>query len=114
MPKVPFLLVGFLLICAELPAQDTVEILRQQQEDFVPSPPATPWWEWDAATGDWIGARPWLQDRGVEIFGGYSYTLQSAISTDGSGGSSWIYSGMLDYGVQLDLEKLVGWPGATV
>lgn len=106
---------GILLLCAEAtPAQDTVEILRQQQEDFVPSPPATPWWEWDAATGDWIGARPWLQDRGVEMFGGYNYTLQSALSTVGSGGSDWIYSGMLDYGVQLDLEKLIGWQGATV
>ena len=102
-------------LCAgRLAAQDTVEILREQQEDFVPSPPATPWWEWDAATGGWLGARIWLQDRGIELFGGYNYTLQSAVSVSGSAGSSWIYSGMLDYGVQLDLEKLAGWPGASV
>jgi len=94
-------------------AQDTVEILRWQQDDFVSSPPAMPWWDWDAATGDWIGSRTKLQDKGVEIFGGYSYTIQSAISTDGSGGAEGIYSGILDYGVQLDLEKLIGWQGAS-
>lgn len=110
-----FITLGILLLCADgLRAQDTVEILREQQEDFVSSPPATPWWEWDAATGDWLGSRTRFQDRGVEIFGGYNYTLQSAISTDGSGGTNWIYSGMLDYGVQLDLEKLIGWQGASV
>lgn len=97
-----------------LSAQDTVEILRAQQEDFISSPPTTPWWNWNAATGDWFGARPKLQDRGVEIFGGYNYTLQSAHSTSGSGESNWVYSGMLDYGVHLDLEKLIGWPGASV
>lgn len=115
MSRILFLLVGILLYCADrVPAQDTVEILQEQQEDFVSSPPATPWWEWDAVTGDWFGTRTQLQDSGVEIFGGYNYTLQSAISTDGSGRTNWIYSGMLDYGVQLDLEELIGWQGATV
>lgn len=57
MSRASFLLVGILLFGAELPAQDTVEILCQQQEDFVPSPPATPWWERDAATG--ITTIPW-------------------------------------------------------
>lgn len=109
-----FLPAVFFLWAQALPAQDVVELLREQQEDFVSSPPATPWWEWDAATGDWFGTRTRLQDRGVEIFGGYNYTLQSAISVSGPGGSNGIYSGMLDYGIHLDLEKLVGWPGASV
>jgi len=110
-----FIALGIFFLGADrLPAQDVVELLREQQVDFVASPPATPWWEWDAATGDWFGARTSLQDRGIELFGGYNYTLQCAIPTSGSGASNWIYSGMLDYGVQLDLDKLVGWPGASV
>lgn len=104
----------FLFWVGRLSAQDTVEILREQQVDFIPSPPATPWSQWDAVTGDWFGARSSLQSRGIEFFGGYNYTVQSAINVSGAPGSGWIYSGMLDYGLHLDLEKLVGWRGASV
>lgn len=105
--------VGILYLGASgLRAQDVVEFLREQQEDFVSSPPTAPWWDWDAATGDWIGTRTGLQDLGVEIFGGYNYTLQSALSR--SGRTDWIYSGLLDFGVHLDLEKSIGWTGASV
>jgi porin len=107
-------LLALLLFAPQLPAQDMVEFLEEQQLDYKPSPPETPWWEWDAATGSWFGARTSLQDRGIEFFGGYNYTLQSAINISGAEGSAMIYSGMLDYGLQLDLEKLVGWTGASV
>ena len=103
-------LLGFL--AEPLVAQDTVEFLQEQQTD-VHFPPATPWWEFEAGTGDWFGARTFLQERGIEWFGGYSYTVQSALPYTGPASGEWIYSGMLDFGLHLDLERLVGWTGGS-
>jgi hypothetical protein len=33
---------------------------------------ADPWWKWEHATGDWLGVRTKLEDKGVEISGGYT------------------------------------------
>lgn len=66
----------------------------------------------DYATGDWLGVREPLQDHGVELFG--SYTAEVWGNLSGGERRSAVYTGLLEFGVTLDLEKLVGWPGATV
>jgi len=70
------------------------------------------WWQGDGATGDWFGARTTLQDRGIEISGGY--TVEVWGNTTGGLKTGAVYTGLLDFGIELDLESLVGWHGATV
>ena len=68
-------------------------------------------WEQDTLTGDWGGARTALKDKGIditltyinEVFG----VMSGGINRDAS------YEGRLEFSVDADLQKLVGWNGAT-
>lgn len=71
-----------------------------------------PWWEWDTATGDWLGARTAMADKGIEFFGGYTAEVWG--NTTGGIKQGAVYTGLLDFGTNVDLEKLVGWEGASV
>jgi porin len=73
---------------------------------------ADPWWKWDYGTGDWFGMRTALEDEGVEISGGY--TTEGWGNTTGGLKRGAVYTGLLDFGATIDLEKLVGWKGASV
>ncbi|HEY5706513.1 MAG TPA: carbohydrate porin [Terrimicrobiaceae bacterium] len=73
---------------------------------------ADPWWKWDYATGDWMGVRTTLEDKGVEISGGYTAEVWG--NTTGGLKKGAVYTGLLDFGATLDLEKLAGWKGASV
>lgn len=73
---------------------------------------AHPWWEWDNATGDWFGVRTTLQDKGIDITGGYTAEVWG--NTTGGLKQGTVYTGLLDFGATVDLEKLVGWQGASV
>jgi len=73
---------------------------------------ADPIWERDEVTGDWVGVRPVLSDRGIEIFGGY--TVEVWGNTMGGLKTGSVYTGLLDFGAEVDLEKAVGWQGASV
>ena len=70
------------------------------------------WWKGDQATGDWLGVRTRLEDKGVEISGGYTTEVWG--NTTGGLKQGAVYTGLLDFGATVDLEKLVGWRGATV
>ena len=76
------------------------------------NPPAVDWLHADGLTGDWGGLRTTLQDRGVEIFGGY--TVEVWGNTTGGIEQGAVYTGLLDFGVNLDLEKAIGWEGGSV
>jgi porin len=73
---------------------------------------ANPWWKWDHATGDWMGVRTTLKDKGIEISGGYTAEVWG--NTTGGLKQGAVYTGLLDFGATVDLEKLVGWKGASV
>jgi porin len=70
------------------------------------------WWGGDGITGDWFGARTALSDRGIDLFG--SYTVDVFGNTTGGMKTGTIYAGLLQFGADVDLEKLVGWQGASV
>lgn len=92
-------------------AQSPEEILAEQESAAaVPVPGA--WWERDTATGDWLGARTALEERGLELFGGYTAEVWG--SSTGSVAHGALFSGLLDLGANLDLERLVGWQGASL
>jgi len=73
---------------------------------------ADPWWKWDYATGDWLGVRTTLEDKGVEISGGYTAEVWG--NTTGGLKQGAVYTGLLDFGATVDLEKLLGWKGASL
>jgi len=82
---------------------------------------AQPILEWQQVTGDWIGTRPLLSDRGVEFFANYTLDAWSNLTGGVKQGSTQAaqrnisaVSGDLNFGAQVDLEKAVGWQGASM
>jgi len=73
---------------------------------------AAPFLERDQVTGDWLGARPLVSDKGIEVFGGY--TVEVWGNTAGGVKTGTVYTGLLDFGAEVDLEKAIGWQGASV
>ena len=70
------------------------------------------WWRGDALTGDWWGARNWMdKDKGIEFSG--TYTTDLAGNPVGGIEQGFTYTDNIAFGAKLDLEKLIGWNGAT-
>jgi porin len=74
--------------------------------------PASALFERETVTGEWLGARPLLEDRGVSLFG--SYTCEVWGNTTGDLKTGSVYTGLLEFGAEVDLEKLAGWSGGSV
>ncbi|MGA1129389.1 MAG: carbohydrate porin, partial [Chthoniobacterales bacterium] len=72
---------------------------------------ALPWLEWDAATGDWWRNRPVFSDRGFDFTA--TYTGQVWGNVAGGVEQNAAYIGLLQFGLNVDLEKSVGWTGAS-
>jgi porin len=68
-------------------------------------------WDQEKLTGDWGGARIALKDRGLE----FSLTYIGETFHVFSGGlrNRTAYEGRADLSVDTDLEKLIGWTGAS-
>ena len=66
----------------------------------------------NTVTGEWAGARSKCCDRGVELFAGYTAEVWG--NTSGGIKTGSLYTGLLDFGVNLDLEKLANWEGMTM
>ncbi len=73
---------------------------------------ASDFWSREKLTGDWGGARTKLEDAGVT----FDATFTGDFSTNVSGGirRDEGFSGLLQLGLTLDLEKLVGWTGGEL
>src|SRR5215469_1309615 len=63
-------------------------------------------------TGDWAGMRTSLKDAGIDL----NANDTSEVLANPAGGikQTTIYQGLLTMTLNLDLEKLVSWPGATI
>jgi porin len=79
---------------------------RAQEENA-----ALPLQDRDQILGEWVTANPMLTDRGVTLFGGYLAEVWG--NTSGGIETGAVYTGLLDFGVELDLEKVIGWQGAS-
>ena len=68
-------------------------------------------WGQPTLTGDWGGARTALKDKGVDVSLNYIGEVFGVLS----GGVEWrsSYEGRLEFSVDTDLEKLIGWKGGT-
>jgi porin len=63
-------------------------------------------------TGDWLGARPWLEDHGLTFDG--IYTAEILGNVLGGLHTGAAYNGLLQLALEVDTEKAIGWPGATI
>ena len=85
-------------------------LLLPAQEESLPNS-AAPFLERETLTGEWFTKRPEMLDTGVEFFA--NYTAEVWGNTAGGLKTGSVYTGLLDLGSELDLEKLVGWHGAS-
>jgi porin len=74
-------------------------------------PPLSDWLSSDGMTGSWDGCRTELTNRGVNFFGNYQAEIWG--NTTGGLAQGTVYTGLLKFGLNLDLEK-VGWCGASL
>jgi len=87
-----------LLLPAPLPAQET-----GTRNDT--------WLQWDYATGDWNNNRPLIAENGVDFIA--TYTSQVWGNLSGGRKTGCAYVGLLEFGLNVDLEKAIGWHGAS-
>src|SRR5688572_24834969 len=69
-------------------------------------------WTQETLSGDWSGVRKRLASRGLEftaVYGGEVFGVVSGGFRQGA-----VYDGLLELGIDLDLEKLLGWHGAKL
>jgi len=71
---------------------------------------AGPFLQRETLTGEWFGQGATMSDRGVEVFANYTGEVWG--NTVGGLRTGSVYTGLLDFGSELDLEKLIGWRGA--
>ncbi len=68
-------------------------------------------WDQDTLTGDWGGARTALKDKGIDITLISINEIMSVLS--GGLNRQASYEGRFEFSVDADLDKLLGWKGAT-
>jgi porin len=74
--------------------------------------PLSDWLSADGITGDWNGYRTKLVNCGLNFFGSYQAEIWG--NTAGGMAQGTVYTGLLKFGLNLDLEKAVGWCGASL
>jgi porin len=70
-----------------------------------------PWMQWDLATGDWYRNRALIEDQGVRFL--TTYTSQIWGNVAGGIRTGATYTGLLQFGAEIDFEKLLGWHGLS-
>ncbi len=84
-----------------------------QREESEPSPTEEPpgFWQRDTLTGDWGGLRTALEEHGVAF--SVKYTGEVFANVQGGIKRGASYDGLFLPELDIDLEKLVGWHGAS-
>jgi porin len=73
-----------------------------------------PQWRWQHATGDWGGARPWLDEHGVIFELTYTGEVFSKLRGGIDADSATEYRGNLDLTASFDTERLGLWRGGSL
>lgn len=76
------------------------------------SPALRPWLERNQVIGEWLSAQPVFDRHGVKFFGGFTAEVWGNVA--GGLDTGAVYSGLLDFGTEIDLGEAVGWQGATL
>ncbi len=93
-----------------LPAQDRT--FPQTLPEEAPTNSVSDWWNGDYALGNWGGLRDQLKDDGAEFFGFYNAII--AGNPIGGKNATFSYADDFYFGTKLDLQKLIGWSGASL
>ena len=80
-----------------------------QAEEKAKAPPSI--WEQDTLTGDWGGVRTVLHAKGVDVTLNYIGEVFAVLSGGLQRRAS--YEGRLEFSVDSDLQKLIGWTGGS-
>jgi porin len=72
----------------------------------------TGFWERDSLTGDWGGLRSELEDAGIKL--GVVETSDLLANVTGGAKTGALYEGLTALTLDLNLDRLAGWTGATV
>jgi porin len=70
------------------------------------------WLSGNGITGNWGGLRSQMVERGVDFFA--SYQTEGWGNTTGGLEQGTVYTGLLRFGLNLDLDKAIGWHGASM
>lgn len=81
------------------------------QDAGAPALGAGAWLEQPFLAGRWGGFRDTLSDRGVDVT--IHYTSEGMANVSGGIRRGAVYNGLLEIGLDADLEKFAGWPGGT-
>ena len=68
-------------------------------------------WEQETLTGDWGGARTVLKNKGIDIT--LNYVGEAFAVMSGGLQRRASYEGRLEFSLDADLQKLIGWTGST-
>lgn len=113
-----------LAVAAPSPAQTAIDNLTNENPSgksrfwdyYDPYPSnyigSSEWWNGPTLTGDWWGMRNMMDDSGIEISA--NYTNNIAGNPVGGVGQGFTYTDNFGFGVELDFQKLIGWPGMTL
>lgn len=93
-------------------AEDQVLQNNPSAPDIQEVDAGAPIFEREQLLGEWLPTHPLLTDRGLSLFGGY--TVEVWGNTSGGLDTGAVYTGLLDFGAELDLEKALGWQGASM
>lgn len=96
-----------LLVCAVLAMNSG----QAQEVDNTGQTLDLPWLQWDNATGDWWRNRSVFSDKGFDFTA--TYTAQVWGNVAGGLEQNAAYFGLLQFGLDIDLEKAFGWKGAS-
>jgi porin len=80
-----------------------------QAQEKDKQPPSI--WEQDTLTGDWGGARTALHNKGIDIT--LNYIGETFAVLSGGLHRQASYEGRFEFSIDTDLQKLVGWTGAS-
>ncbi len=67
-----------------------------------------------ALTGDWGGARSWLEERGVTVSVTSTQYYGKVVDGGSTAGHEWEWIGTADYRLKLDTGKAGLWPGGSI
>ncbi|WP_309398374.1 carbohydrate porin [Cerasicoccus maritimus] len=67
--------------------------------------------ESEGVSGDWFGVRNDLNEIGIQPYAEFTGQFLANANGGGATGSSW--QGLLDFGLEVDLESLAGWEGGV-
>ena len=71
------------------------------------------WMNGEVLSGDWWGVRNYLDDTGVEISANYTNNI-AGNPVGGRSQGGFTYTDNTGFGLELNLEKLIGWSGAKL